>query len=259
MAAHSGWDVGQVFSSNQQLATDPDANVLGTEMEDELPPTEMLKRFREFVRTFRLGNNYIYRDQLLRHFRKGVHNLEIDLAHINHFDSRMHDSIQKYPNQALPVLEEATKEALAGLTLSQTNEVPDMQVLLRSEQRATSMRNLNSRDVNRLILIPGIITSATRSRPRAQTLCVKCRACNDVRFIKGAGPFSGFVVPNRCQANGGASAQGDGVNDILGGAADCGQDPYLIVPERCTYIDQQTLKLQESPEEVSCCCCERCC
>jgi DNA replication licensing factor MCM5 len=250
MASHAGWDVGQVFSSNQLLATDPDAADMGADMEDQLPNTELHKRFREFVRTFRSGNNYIYRDQLLRHFRKGVHNLEIDLAHINHFDSRMHDSIQKYPNQAFPVLEDATKEALAGLTLNQQDDVPDMQVLLRSEQRATSMRNLNSSDVNRLILIPGIITSATRSRPRARTLCVKCRACGDVRFIKSSGPFSSFIVPQRCQANGGAAAQGDGVNDILGGAADCGQDPYLVVPEKCTYIDQQTLKLQEAPEEV---------
>ena len=28
------------------------------------------------------------------------------------------------------------------------------------------------------------------------------------------------------------------------------QDPYVVVPDKCTYIDQQTLKLQESPEEV---------
>ena len=65
----------------------------------------------------------------------------------------------------LPVLEDAAREALAGLTLNQQDEVPEMQVLLRSEQRSTSMRNLNASDVNRLILIPGIITSATRSKP----------------------------------------------------------------------------------------------
>ena len=251
MANHAGWDAGNVYFSNQQLATDPDADAGGADpdMADQLPVTELQKRFREFVRTFRSGNNYIYRDQLLRHFRKGIHNLEVDLAHINHFDARMHDSIQKYPNQALPVLEDAAREALAGLTLNQQDEVPEMQVLLRSEQRSTSMRNLNASDVNRLILIPGIITSATRSKPRAQILCLKCRACGDVRYIKSLGPFSGFTVPRSCQTSG-ASAQGDGANDILGGAADCGQDPYLIIPEKCTYIDQQTLKLQEAPESV---------
>ena len=248
--AHAGWDSGNIYTSNQQLATDPEAgNDTSADMADQLPETEMQIRFREFVRTFRWGNNYIYRDQLLRHYRKGVYNLEIDLAHINHFDSIMHDSIQKYPNQALPVLEEAAREVLAGLTLNDINDIDEIQVLLRSEQRETSMRNLSAADVNRLIFIPGIITSATRSKPRAQKLCLKCRSCGNIQYIESSGPFSSFLTPSVCRANG-ATTQGDGANDILGGAANCGRDPYLVVPEKCTYTDQQTLKLQEAPEEV---------
>lgn len=30
----------------------------------------------------------------------------------------------------------------------------------------------------------------------------------------------------------------------------CPLDPYFIVPDRCTCVDYQTLKLQESPEDV---------
>mmetsp|Transcript_20565 Transcript_20565/g.61322 ORF Transcript_20565/g.61322 Transcript_20565/m.61322 type:complete len:549 (-) Transcript_20565:90-1736(-) len=31
---------------------------------------------------------------------------------------------------------------------------------------------------------------------------------------------------------------------------DCGPAPYVIIPDECSYIDQQTLKLQEAPEAV---------
>ena len=31
---------------------------------------------------------------------------------------------------------------------------------------------------------------------------------------------------------------------------DCGVDPYVIVPDQCAYVDQQTLKLQEVPDSV---------
>jgi hypothetical protein len=31
---------------------------------------------------------------------------------------------------------------------------------------------------------------------------------------------------------------------------DCPLDPYVIVHERCTFVDQQTIKLQEAPDAV---------
>ena len=30
----------------------------------------------------------------------------------------------------------------------------------------------------------------------------------------------------------------------------CGVDPYTVLPDKCTYVDQQTWKLQEAPESV---------
>ena len=30
----------------------------------------------------------------------------------------------------------------------------------------------------------------------------------------------------------------------------CGIDPYVMVPEKSKFVDQQSLKLQENPEEV---------
>lgn len=34
------------------------------------------------------------------------------------------------------------------------------------------------------------------------------------------------------------------------GGESCGMNPFAIMPDACTFIDQQTFKLQESPEMV---------
>lgn len=32
------------------------------------------------------------------------------------------------------------------------------------------------------------------------------------------------------------------------GPKDCGLDPFVIIHDRCAYVDQQVLKIQESPD-----------
>ena len=49
--------------------------------------------------------------------------------------------------------------------------------------------------------------------------------------------MSKVSIPTKCDRDG---IQGE----------DCGPSPFVIMADLCEYIDQQTLKLQESPEEV---------
>ena len=44
-------------------------------------------KFREFFRTFRLGNVYIYRDALIRHYNRNEYYTEVDLKHVEEYDS----------------------------------------------------------------------------------------------------------------------------------------------------------------------------
>ena len=56
-------------------------------------------------------------------------------------------------------------------------ELPDMQIMLTSDQQPTSMRNLDASDVNRLMQIQGIVTSAAKTRAKATSITVRCRTC----------------------------------------------------------------------------------
>lgn len=51
--------------------------------------------------------------------------------------------------------------------------------------------------------------------------------------------FVGVSLPSKCASNSG------GVN-----GTDCGNNSYVIMSDSCEYMDQQSLKLQESPEVV---------
>ena len=52
------------------------------------------RSFREFFRTFRLGNNYIYRDALMRHWNRDEYFIEVDLAHVSQFDEGLFNNLQ---------------------------------------------------------------------------------------------------------------------------------------------------------------------
>lgn len=51
-------------------------------------------RFREFFRNFRLGNVYLYRDALIRHWNRKEFFVEVDLAHVHEYDEVLLQSLQ---------------------------------------------------------------------------------------------------------------------------------------------------------------------
>jgi DNA replication licensing factor MCM5 len=53
------------------------------------------------------------------------------------------------------------------------------------------------------------------------------------------GGFSGFTFPRKC-----------GGETIPGEPKDCPLDPYVIVHEKSSFVDEQVIKLQEAPDAV---------
>lgn len=62
--------------------------------EYDLEPYTAKLRFREFFRNYRQGNMFIYREALLRQHARREYFVEVDLFHINEFDSVLYDNIQ---------------------------------------------------------------------------------------------------------------------------------------------------------------------
>ena len=99
--------------------------------------------------------------------------------------------------------------------------------------------------MSKLVRIPGIVISASVLSSRAEKLHLQCRACRSTKMIYPQGGLGGLGsgsdrgLPRVCDA------------PVPGGQSkDCPLDPYLIIHSKSTFVDQQTLKLQEAPDMV---------
>lgn len=83
------------------------------------------------------------------------------------------------------------------------------------------------------MVIPGIIVSASRTRPKATKIALMCSNCNDKKDIYATNGYSHVIIPLKCSSQQSresiASAQGEA----------CPLDPFVILPDRCTYVDCQ--------------------
>ena len=92
--------------------------------------------------------------------------------------------------------------------------------------------------ISHLVRVPGIVIGASILSSKATVVHVQCKNCSHTQTISVGGGFSGVTLPRTC------GRSRDGVSD------NCPMDPYFIVHEKCQFVDQQVLKLQEAPDQV---------
>ena len=119
--------------------------------------------------------------------------------------------------------------------------LPSHQLLLHSSATHISIRDLNATNVSHLVRIPGIVIGASTISSKATTVHIRCKNCDHSENITVDGGFSGLSLPRQC---GRAKIPGDQPDDK------CPLDPYVVHHEKCQFVDQQVLKLQEAPDQV---------
>uniref|UniRef100_A0AAQ4PT46 DNA replication licensing factor MCM5 n=1 Tax=Gasterosteus aculeatus aculeatus TaxID=481459 RepID=A0AAQ4PT46_GASAC len=212
--------------------------------EGGLKKIQIKKRFREFLRQFRVGTDrtgftYKYRDELKRHYTLGEYWVEVEMEDLASFDEDLSDCLYKVPSENLPMLEEAAKELADEVTRPRPvgeETVQDIQVMLRSDAHHASIRGLKSEQVSRLVKVHGIIISATPVRAKATKVCLQCRSCrhliNNIPLPPG---LQGYALPRKC-------------NQVR-----CfPPPPRFNFPCRLPFFSRSlfTLRLQESPDAV---------
>ena len=119
-------------------------------------------------------------------------------------------------------------------------EIPEHQLLLHSSVSHISIRDLDATNISNLVRIPGIVIGASTLSSKSTLLRIKCRNCLDEVSLPVSGGISGVTLPRTCVKK-----------RMAGDVSDkCPLDPYFVVHEKCQFIDQQILKLQEAPDQV---------
>ncbi|ETO33366.1 hypothetical protein RFI_03741 [Reticulomyxa filosa] len=214
---------------------------------------------RQFLREFRIGDdNFVYRDQLNANYDQKHYFVEVDLKDVTTFSPKMGQLLRQRPLQVLPLFERAAQDVIAmsrsgsndqgdgsSGTSKRREDITRMQVqLVNLDRLATSIRELDSGDISQLLKIPGIVIAATKPTCKATKLTVMCSNCRTSMTFHsngggGGGGFGQVSLPRKC-----ANAN-DEKNE-----RPCPLDPFVVLPDKCDYLDVQTLKLQENPEDI---------
>merc|ERR1719150_2139426 len=177
----------------------------------------------------------------MRNYLRRQFYLEVNMQDLAGFDEQLAEKLKQSPGEMLPLFEEAAKEAADEITFPRAEgeeKVEDIHVTLTSEAVSTSMRDLKSEQVAKLVKIPGIVVAATGIKAKATRIAIQCRSCRttipDIPLKPG---LEGYQMPRKC-------------NVEQAGRPPCPLDPYFILPDHCKCVDFQSLKLQESPDSV---------
>ncbi|XP_074281244.1 DNA replication licensing factor MCM5 [Silene latifolia] len=234
----SGWDEGGVYYSDQAQFP-PGAGGRN----DGVGKHSVLLKFKEFIRGFETEKNvYPYRESL-------VHNptsLVVDLEHLDAFDPDLPELLRSSPADFLPLFETAAAEVLTSFkskVAGETGEMEepvaqDVQILLTSREDSLSMRSLGAQYISKLVKISGITIAASRTKAKATYVTLLCKNCRNVKLVACRPGLGGAIIPRSCD------------HVAQPGEESCPMDPWLVVPDKSKYVDQQTLKLQENPEDV---------
>ncbi|KAF8649862.1 hypothetical protein AX16_005624 [Volvariella volvacea WC 439] len=219
-------------------------------------PSDTEKLLLEFLLQYRVGGEFIYRDKLRGNLLLKQYLLEVDLRHVNLFNDEIAHAIQDRPADVLPLFENAATRAARAILYpistdpdarqdTEIDSIPQIQITLRSGLNMLQFRDLTANTTNKLVRIPGIVISTSICQSRATRLHLTCKFCGHVKTIRPSGGLGGVGagaergLPRRCE-----SVPADGKKN------DCGLDPYVIIHSKSTFVDQQTIKLQEAPDMV---------
>ena len=185
--------------------------------------------------------SYKYRDTLKRNYALCQFWICVNLEDLSSFDESLADKLYKSPTEFLPIFEEAATEVADEVTAPRPEgeeDVEKIQITLQSEANPSSIRDLSSDDVSKLVKLPGIVVAASGIKSKATKISIQCRSCRTVvPNIEVRPGFEGYQMPRKC-------------NVEQAGRPKCPVDPFYIVPDKCKCVDFQVLKLQEAPEAV---------
>lgn len=207
---------------------------------------EIVKAFRQFILEFRMDNQFIYRDQLRENLLIHKYLLKVNSEHLIVFNEELNKKLMDDPSEMIPLFETAITDIAKRIAFLSNDEVPknfpSCQLILLSNANKISIRDLDSEHISKIVRISGIVISASVLSSRATEVQLICRNCKHTMRMKVGFGFGSLNLPSRCQ--------GAHNFDDTSTQAKCPTDPYVIVHDKSTFIDQQVLKLQESPDLI---------
>lgn len=119
------------------------------------------------------------------------------------FDEELASKVRQEPDVYMPALEKATMNVYLNnyhehIADSPHEKCPTFQVQIHSDENPRMLRDLTSNMVGKLVVVPGIITSASRSAIKATLITYRCHNCGHEFAAKVKHGFGGAAAPRVC-------------------------------------------------------------
>lgn len=121
-----------------------------------------------------------------RNASEGKHYLKVEMKDLLNFDEPLAQALRLTPAQILPVFESATRGVFRNHYALNTpdSQLPSFQVQVSSGERERMLRDLQSNLMGQMVVIPGIVTAASKSSIKATKEVLKCGNCGHEKTIK---------------------------------------------------------------------------
>ncbi|KAJ2767437.1 minichromosome maintenance protein 5 [Coemansia nantahalensis] len=225
-----GWDAGRVFTRSVHR---------GEESTDDRVETQ--QQLFDFIQNFRDDSVFVYREQLRQNLAVNENVLNVSLQDLASFDESVSQKLVNRPADVLPLFELAARNSARRLVAAGTQglqDVPEIQVTLRSTTGMVNIRDLGSGHISKLVCVSGIVIGASSLASKATSVLLQCRSCRHTKTVPVGGGFAGVQIPRVCD------------REQVADSEKCPLDPFEIVTDKCVFVDQQTLKVQEAPDLI---------
>lgn len=214
----------KIFFSDQNLNPEQPMSMEGTN-------SHFQHKFKEFLSDFNKENVRVYHKQILAMIEHRKYCLTLNLSDLKQSNEKEYETFISKPLEILGVMEEAVKAYINERIheFPKYDGVNPWQVCIISDEHPKRLREIESRFVNSLFVVSGIIISCTKPYIKAEVLKLKCRNCECTRTIRLA-PGQYPSIPRICTGDGSQRSK-------------CPPDPFVPMPES-QVIDTQSLKIQ---------------
>lgn len=159
----------------------------------------------------------------------GGESLDVDAHDVFDYDPDLYGKMLRYPLEVLAIFDIVLMDLVARIDPLFEKHI---QTRIHNLKSSVSMRNLNPSDIEKMVLVKGMIIRCSSIIPEVKEAIFRCLIC---------GHFSEPIMVDRGRIN---------------EPSRCGRPECLatrsmtLVHNRCRFADKQIVKLQETPDEI---------
>lgn len=181
-----------------------------TNDENHLTDDQMKALFCSFIETFRIGSDYIYREELSKNEKL----VRVVVEHMSMFNTKLFEGVMSRPLHYLSTFRAAVNEPGRK----------ERHIEIVSHSTVTPVRKLDASHINKISTIRGIVLSVSTVFSKAVAIYAFCKTCLNTKLVSEA-------LPRKCESCSGA-------------------DTFIASPEKSILQDIQYIKIQEMFEDL---------